>query len=97
MALKDNWINSLLRDERGDISSKRITGIVSAIVLWIIGVRMAFSSTALTVSDTLINALAMLASVGLGLSSWDKFTEMKKKVSKSIKNPDDVSDPDEKY
>ena len=39
----------------------------------------------------------MLASVGLGLSSWDKFTEMKKKVGKSIKNPDDIADPDEKY
>lgn len=95
--MKNTWINSLLRDERGEISSKRITGIVSAVVLWIIGVRMAFSPVALTVSDTLINALAMLASVGLGLSSWDKFTEMKKKVGKSIKNPDDIADPDEKY
>ena len=97
MSLKDNWINSLLKDERGEISSKRITGIISALVLWIIGVKMAFSTTTLTVSDTLINALAMLASVGLGLSSWDKFTEMKKKINKSIKNPDDIADPDEKY
>jgi protein-S-isoprenylcysteine O-methyltransferase Ste14 len=97
MSLKDNWINSLLKDERGEISSKRITGIISALVLWIIGVRMAFSPIVLTVSDTLINALAMLASVGLGLSSWDKFTEMKKKVNKSIKNPDNIADPDEKY
>jgi len=97
MSLKDNWINSLLKDERGEISSKRITGIISALVLWIIGVRMAFSPIVLTVSDTLINALAMLASVGLGLSSWDKFTEMKKKINKSIKNPDDIADPDEKY
>lgn len=95
--MKDNWINSLLRDERGDISSKRITGILSAIVLWIIGIRMAFSPIALTVSDTLINALAMLASIGLGLSSWDKFTDMKKKISKSTKNSDDTENLDEKY
>jgi len=65
-----NWISGLLRDERGEPSSKRFVGVISGLSL----------PTALfinlytdhPVEPSLVNAVAALAFGALGLASIDK-------------------------
>ena len=94
MNKKVSWFNSLLRDERGDISSKRIIGILSSLILFIIAIRLAFTIENDTIPDSLINALTMIATVGLGLTTVDKFIFARKGFRKSIDEKKDEDSVD---
>ena len=82
---------SLLADEKGAVSSKRFVGLLAAVTLCVTMYHNSFSSTDIAPADSLVNAVAMLAFGALGLSSVDKFTNMKDKVSKATKSSDEES------
>jgi hypothetical protein len=69
-----NWIAGLFRDERGNPSSKRFIGIIAGLTLCITMYVNSYTHGDIKPSDTLVNAVAMLALhlVGLGLASVDK-------------------------
>lgn len=69
-----NWFKSLLSDERGSVSSKRVVGIMCAIFLCITMYKNSFSDENVSPSDTLVQSVALLAFGCLGLTSLDKFT-----------------------
>ena len=79
-------IKSLLSDERGSISSKRLVGIMCAIFLCITLYENSFSDEHVAPSAPLVESVAALAFGCLGLSSIDKFTFKKKE--ESTKNPE---------
>lgn len=73
-----NWIAGLFKDEKGNPSSKRFVGILCGISLCITMYHNSFSPLDQAPSESLVNAVAMLAFGCLGLASIDKFTAVKK-------------------
>jgi hypothetical protein len=73
-----NFIKSLLSDERGAISSKRVCGILCTVILCATLFANQFTPEHIKPSDTLVEAVTLLAFGCLGLSSVDKFTMNKK-------------------
>jgi len=67
-----NWISGLLKDERGNPSSKRFVGILCGITLCVTLYVNSYSHGDIKPSEALINAVAMLAFGCLGLASVDK-------------------------
>lgn len=67
-----NWLGGLLKDERGTPSSKRFVGIVAGLSLCITLYANSYTHGDIKPSDTLVNAVAMLAFGCLGLASVDK-------------------------
>jgi hypothetical protein len=67
-----NWIAGLFRDERGNPSSKRFIGIIAGLTLCITMYVNSYTHGDIKPSDTLVNAVAMLAFGCLGLASVDK-------------------------
>ena len=78
-----NWLGNVLRDEKGNPSSKRVVGIMCAIALCVTMYHNSFSPTETAPSTALVDAVALLAFGCLGLSSVDKFTATKKKVKEA--------------
>ncbi len=73
-----NWIAGLFKDEKGNPSSKRFVGILCGISLCITMYHNSFSPLDQAPSESLVNAVAMLAFGCLGLASVDKFTARRK-------------------
>ena len=67
-----NWIAGLFRDEKGNPSSKRFVGIIAGLTLCITMYVNSYTHGDIKPSDTLVNAVAMLAFGCLGLASVDK-------------------------
>jgi hypothetical protein len=65
-----SWVRGLLRDERGDPSSKRFIGITAGLTLCVALFINLY--TEYPVEPTLVNAVAAICIGGLGLSSADK-------------------------
>jgi ABC-type transport system involved in cytochrome c biogenesis permease subunit len=80
-----NWISGLFKDESGSPSSKRFVGIISGLSLCITLYVNSYSHGDIKPSDTLVNAVALLAFGCLGLSSVDKFTALKKDIKEANK------------
>ena len=72
-----NWVSTVFKDEKGSPSSKRIVGVMCAIMLCITMYHNSFSTVDVAPSESLVNAVALLAFGCLGLSSVDKFTNRK--------------------
>jgi len=66
------YLIELLSDERGRISSKRISGLICVMALVVALVANAFCSKGIAPSDNLVNAITILAIGCLGLTSVDK-------------------------
>ena len=88
-----NWISQILRDERGNPSSKRVVGVLAGLSLCVTLIMNQFTDIAIAPSDTLVNAVAALAFGALGLSSADKIwgklqgkEEAKEKEAQPITN-----------
>jgi len=77
--MKENVILSLLKDEKGMISSKRFVGIICALTLCITCYHNSFSDSTIAPAEYLVDAVALLAFGCLGLSSIDKFTNSRNK------------------
>ena len=67
-----NWISGLLKDEKGNPSSKRFIGILCGITLCVTLYVNSYSHGDIKPADTLVQAVAMLAFGCLGLASVDK-------------------------
>jgi xanthine/uracil permease len=67
-----NWLLGLLKDEKGNPSSKRFIGILSGLTLCVTLFANQFTEEHVAPSPVLINAVAALAFGALGLSSVDK-------------------------
>jgi hypothetical protein len=78
------WIISLINDEQGAVSSKRLVGLIASFTLCIVLLYLTFTKTTITLSDALINAVSLLAFGALGLSSLDKFTTAKNALKDAI-------------
>jgi hypothetical protein len=65
-------LKSLLSDERGALSSKRVVGIMCAIFLCITLYSNSFSEEHIAPSAPLVESVAALAAACLGLTSLDK-------------------------
>lgn len=74
-----NWISGLLKDEKGNPSSKRFIGIIAGISLCITLYANQFTEEHVAPSPALINAVAALAFGALGLASVDKIWSNKDK------------------
>ena len=79
------WVSGLFKDEKGTPSSKRFVGIVCALTLCATMYVNSYSHGDIKPADSLVNAVALLAFGCLGLSSFDKFTAMKKDVAEATK------------
>ena len=80
-----NWLTGLLKDERGTPSSKRFVGIVCSMTLCITMYINSYSHGDIKPSESLVNAVALLAFGCLGLSSIDKFTKAKRDTAEATK------------
>ena len=67
-----NWITGLFKDEKGSPSSKRFIGILCGITLCVTLYANSYTHGDIKPSESLVNAVAMLAFGCLGLSSIDK-------------------------
>lgn len=74
------WLNCMVSDERGSVSSKRVVGFICAITLCVTMYHNSFSEQSVAPSDSLVNAVSLLAFGCLGLTSLDKFTFKSKDV-----------------
>ena len=83
-----NWLTGLLKDERGTPSSKRFVGIVCSMTLCITMYINSYSHGDIKPSESLVNAVALLAFGCLGLSSIDKFTKAKKDTTEATTKPE---------
>lgn len=80
-----NWISGLFKDESGSPSSKRFVGIMAGLSLCVTLYVNSYSNGEIKPSDSLVNAVALLAFGCLGLSSVDKFTALKKDIKEANK------------
>jgi len=80
-----NWVSGLFKDESGSPSSKRFVGIIAGLSLCVTLYVNSYSHGDIKPSDTLVNAVALLAFGCLGLSSVDKFTALKKDIKEANK------------
>jgi len=87
-----SWVTGLFKDEKGTPSSKRFVGIMCSLCLCITLYTNSFTEAHVTPSDTLVNAVALLAFGCLGLSSVDKFTATKKSISSATKTSETETD-----
>jgi len=76
------WINRFLSDEPNSPSSKRILGTLCVLTLCFTLIYGIFSHTVSQPSDALVNTIGLLAFGLLGLTSVDKYTTLKRKISK---------------
>lgn len=71
------WIIELFKDERGSISIKPVIALLGALFLCgtmlITGFKAEFKPT-----DTIINAVMIITSIGMGADTIDKFSLKKK-------------------
>ena len=63
----------IIKDEKGQFSSKRAAGILCTIMLCVTMYHNSFSPLELAPSTALVDAVALLAFGALGLSSVEKF------------------------
>lgn len=80
------WLGGLLKDERGNPSSKRFVGIIAGLSLC--GALFINLFTEHPVDHALINAVAALAFGALGLASVDKIWAKKEPIQ--VKNTEEV-------
>ena len=73
-----SFIKGVVSDERGEVSSKRICGIICTLMLCATLFANQFSDEHTKPSDTLVECVTALAFGCLGLTSIDKFTSKKK-------------------
>ena len=73
MKFKD-FLISLFKDERGNISIKPIVTFLCVFTLIVLSFIDAISKHDVTISKDLISALVILAVAGLGGDTWDKFS-----------------------
>ena len=78
-------MKQLFYDETGKVSMKRLCGLLSTLALCVTMYHNSFSPADQAPSPTLVNAVALLAFGCLGLSSFDKFTAMKKDIATTTK------------
>jgi len=78
-------MKQLFYDETGKVSMKRLCGLLATVALCVTMYHNSFSPADQAPSPTLVNAVALLAFGCLGLSSFDKFTAMKKDIATSTK------------
>ena len=79
-------MKEILFDETGKISMKRLCGLLCTVALCVTMYHNSFSPADQAPSSMLVNAVALLAFGCLGLSSFDKFTAMKKDVAIGTKD-----------
>lgn len=85
------WINRFLSDEPNSPSSKRILGTLCVLTLCFTLIYGIFSKTVSQPSDALVNTIGLLAFGLLGLTSVDKYTTLRRKITKKD-NDDTISD-----
>lgn len=83
-----NWISRLFQDERGEPSSKRFVGILSAMMLLVVFGLNIFMKDLNTPAESMVDAVTLLAVGGLGFSTVDKFWSSKN----NLKNFKDKTD-----
>ena len=71
-------MKQLFIDETGKFSMKRVCGLLCTVALCVTMYHNQFTEANIAPSETLVNAVALLAFGCLGLSSVDKFTAAKK-------------------
>lgn len=69
-----NFFRSLISDERGSVSSKRIIAIVCVFCLCTIMFYPIFCDSCRTPSEVIVDAIKYITMVSLGSTSVDKFT-----------------------
>tara|TARA_R110000868_G_scaffold336580_1_gene597501 strand:- start:153 stop:389 length:237 start_codon:yes stop_codon:yes gene_type:complete len=68
------FFKSMLQDERGATSSKRVCGIICTLILCLTLFANQFTDEHTKPSDTLVECVSALAFGCLGLSTIDKFS-----------------------
>ena len=76
-------MKSLFYDENGNVSMKRLCGLLCTLALCVTMYHNSFSTTEEAPSTALVDAVALLAFGCLGLSSIDKYTARKHDKSAS--------------
>ena len=71
-------MKQLFIDETGKFSMKRVWGLLCIVALCVTMYHNQFTEANVAPSESLVNAVALLAFGCLGLSSVDKFTAAKK-------------------
>lgn len=79
------FFKSLLQDELGAISSKRIAGLICVLCLNTSLIINTISPKEHQPSATIINAVSLLAFGCLGLTTFDKYTKMKSNIKEANK------------
>ena len=74
-----NFFKSMFTDENGQISSKRVAGMLCVLALVVSLIANTFTHGDIKPSDTLVNTVGLFAFGALGLTSIDKFTKNKNK------------------
>lgn len=73
-----NFFKSMLSDERGAVSSKRIIGFMCATFLCVTMALNSYSHESVKPSDKLVDAVLAIACICIGASTVDKFTSIVK-------------------
>ena len=81
-------MQDLFRDERGSTSIKPVVGLICALTLCIILFINCYKSD-LKLEDVIVNAVLLLAIVGIGADTVDKFS-----IKGLTKNAPDTTKPD---
>jgi hypothetical protein len=71
------WLENLLSDERGSISTKRVIALVSASFLCITLLANSFSKLEYAPSDKLVDAVMAICIAAMGTTTIDKFSTKK--------------------
>jgi hypothetical protein len=66
-----NFLKSLFSDNKGNISSKRVSGVICVIFLNVALITNSFSNGTIKPSDTLVETIGLLAFGCLGLTSTE--------------------------
>ena len=76
MTLK-TWLFELFQDERGHVSIKPVIALMGALFLCGTMLASAISHDTIKIADSLIDAVMVITSIGMGADSVDKFSHRK--------------------
>lgn len=88
------WLTDLTRDERGNISVKPVIAIMGATFLCVTMAINSFSHKEIEPSSSLIDAVIIITTIGMGADSLDKFSLKGKHEEKKPEPAKTPTDPE---
>lgn len=86
------WVYELFQDERGHVSIKPVIAFLGSLILCGALIASAFLKETMQINDSLVDAIMVITSIGMGADTVDKFSRKKSPSKYNYSNKTDDDD-----